>query len=274
MITYTKKCPSCDENITYKNKKSYRRSIKHGTVCRKCIWTDKRRQASAKRRSEQNRKMWDDPSSSLNSSERSRKISERMKAAWQDEHSALRSTEYRQNHSQALRCAWQDPESGFNDDERRAKQSEARKKAWQDPNSAYRTRERQAKIVIGIKDKWEDPDSRYNSEEYRQIISENTHKRWGSSPDNPVDRSRIGLGRWAKDVKKRDAHTCQSCGSQENLHAHHVIPRHVDDSLACDLDNGITLCKMCHCGAEGGMHSTAKPLNETIQYLRSKQHEQ
>jgi len=218
--------------------------------------------------------MWDDPNSKMNSAERSSKISEKMKKAWQDEDSLLRSDEYREHHIQALKQAWSDPESRFNSEERRIKQSNARKKAWQDSDSAYHLPERREKLVSKIKDAWNNPDSRYNSDEYRQILSENTHKRWGSSPDDPVDRTRIGLGRWAKDIKKRDKYTCQSCGSREELHAHHIIPRHVDDSLAFDLDNGITLCQTCHYSSEGGVHSVAKPLNELIQHLRSKQYEQ
>jgi hypothetical protein len=41
----------------------------------------------------------------------------------------------------------------------------------------------------------------------------------------------------------RDAHPeCAICGNRKYLEVHHVIPVHVDHTLACDLDNFITLC--------------------------------
>ena len=49
-----------------------------------------------------------------------------------------------------------------------------------------------------------------------------------------------------KQVLKRDNKTCQKCGSNENLHVHHILSfiNHVDKRY--DIDNGITLCKKCH----------------------------
>ena len=35
---------------------------------------------------------------------------------------------------------------------------------------------------------------------------------------------------------------CAVCGNRKYLEVHHVIPVHVDHSLACDDDNFITLC--------------------------------
>jgi len=51
---------------------------------------------------------------------------------------------------------------------------------------------------------------------------------------------------WSISVLERDDYTCQKCGSQENLHAHHIIPVSKDKSRSLDINNGITLCKECH----------------------------
>lgn len=42
----------------------------------------------------------------------------------------------------------------------------------------------------------------------------------------------------------RDNHQCQSCGSTENLTAHHILP--VADGGTNRIDNLVTLCRLCH----------------------------
>jgi 5-methylcytosine-specific restriction endonuclease McrA len=45
-------------------------------------------------------------------------------------------------------------------------------------------------------------------------------------------------------VMERDGWRCQSCGSQRDLHVHHMKPR---SQLGHDaLENLITLCASCH----------------------------
>jgi len=56
--------------------------------------------------------------------------------------------------------------------------------------------------------------------------------------------------KWAMEVKKRDGLKCQHCGSQNNLHAHHIVKWKLDEKLRFDLDNGITLCCPCHARTE------------------------
>lgn len=51
---------------------------------------------------------------------------------------------------------------------------------------------------------------------------------------------------WQRAVKSRDGFKCQSCGSGEDLHAHHIKQRTRFPELALDLDNGTTLCRSCH----------------------------
>ena len=48
----------------------------------------------------------------------------------------------------------------------------------------------------------------------------------------------------------RDNYTCQHCGAQENLNAHHILPR--IDGGTNTPKNGITLCKKCHDALHAG----------------------
>lgn len=70
---------------------------------------------------------------------------------------------------------------------------------------------------------------------------------------------RIGnLATWSKLILIRDNHTCQDCGLphqdyfsippklRPSLEAHHIIKAIDNPSLIFDLDNGITLCIVCH----------------------------
>lgn len=43
---------------------------------------------------------------------------------------------------------------------------------------------------------------------------------------------------------KKDNYTCQICGSRENLHSHHIVPRRKGGKD--ELDNLQTLCSSCH----------------------------
>jgi hypothetical protein len=55
---------------------------------------------------------------------------------------------------------------------------------------------------------------------------------------------------WGLDIKTRDGFKCQKCGTEENVHAHHIIPWKHDKSKRFELDNGITLCCSCHSRTE------------------------
>lgn len=60
---------------------------------------------------------------------------------------------------------------------------------------------------------------------------------------------------WREAVLKRDGYECQMCGSNDNLHAHHIIAwASTEDGspLRFDVDNGVTLCKECHLKAHNG----------------------
>ena len=51
---------------------------------------------------------------------------------------------------------------------------------------------------------------------------------------------------WATHIKKRDNMACQECGSTENIVAHHIKSWTKFPELRFDINNGITLCNICH----------------------------
>jgi len=53
-------------------------------------------------------------------------------------------------------------------------------------------------------------------------------------------------------IKKRDNHTCQSCGNGDReLHVHHIVPLGAGGSNA--RSNLLTLCDQCHGRVHGGV---------------------
>jgi hypothetical protein len=54
--------------------------------------------------------------------------------------------------------------------------------------------------------------------------------------------------RWGRDVLERDGHRCRECGATEGLQAHHVLAWAEHPQSRYDLDNGLTLCRLCHAG--------------------------
>lgn len=83
-----------------------------------------------------------------------------------------------------------------------------------------------------------------NSDEFRVKIS------LSQGGDGDLSRMNSSFKRedanWRKDVKERDNYMCQSCGSNDKLHAHHIKPKSAFPNLRHDLSNGITLCYTCH----------------------------
>jgi len=57
-------------------------------------------------------------------------------------------------------------------------------------------------------------------------------------------RSEYEGNNWRQKVLWRDRYTCQHCKSEENLQAHHIVPRSKGGTNR--PKNGITLCKECH----------------------------
>jgi len=69
-----------------------------------------------------------------------------------------------------------------------------------------------------------------------------------------------GIGRlswnfkeWRRKVFERDNYKCVECGctEKEKLHPHHIVPWKDSQELRFEVDNGMTLCKICHGKKEG-----------------------
>lgn len=74
-----------------------------------------------------------------------------------------------------------------------------------------------------------------------------------------VERNDTEVRKWRRAVFERDGRRCVSCGSDDQLEAHH-INRWVDAPwLRVVVDNGMTLCEACHRArhATGGYWSAA-----------------
>lgn len=59
-------------------------------------------------------------------------------------------------------------------------------------------------------------------------------------------RNRAKEVKWSNAVRERDEHTCQRCGTTNDIHAHHIAPRSRRPDLKYDVANGIALCGNCH----------------------------
>ncbi len=51
---------------------------------------------------------------------------------------------------------------------------------------------------------------------------------------------------WKDEVFKRDNFTCQKCGTDKKIIAHHHVPWNESIELRFDINNGQTLCRTCH----------------------------
>lgn len=98
-----------------------------------------------------------------------------------------------------------------------------------------------------------------HSLEVRKKISEILRKRGakgdkchsykdGKSVQRAKNRLTSEYKRWRFDVYARDNFTCQKCGDDKggNLIAHHIKPYCEYPELRLDINNGITLCNICH----------------------------
>jgi len=64
--------------------------------------------------------------------------------------------------------------------------------------------------------------------------------------DRDSGHTSAGHQAWRASVLERDEYTCACCGSNKDLHAHHILPYSEYIELREDVDNGITLCDGCH----------------------------
>lgn len=70
--------------------------------------------------------------------------------------------------------------------------------------------------------------------------------RGGKTEKNKLLRSSFLMKAWRTLVFEKDKYTCIVCGGKKDLNAHHIIPLCKDTSVAFNLENGVTLCRVCH----------------------------
>lgn len=65
---------------------------------------------------------------------------------------------------------------------------------------------------------------------------------------------------WARAVHEKCNWTCQECGYRgRQLVAHHIVHWSIEPDLRFDVDNGVTLCRKCHCALHTPRLGTGKP---------------
>ncbi len=104
--------------------------------------------------------------------------------------------------------------------------------------------------TCGVTVKTDSRRKKYCSREcYAAQIRGDQHHCWKGGASLDAERARVSskLATWRRAVFRRDAFTCQHCGSSgQYLHAHHVEPFATRPDLRFDVANGITLCVPCH----------------------------
>lgn len=116
-------------------------------------------------------------------------------------------------------------------------------KYWATHEKSFKHRERIGRAQVGRK----------HSEETRRKMSEahlgDKAPGWkgGVTPRNRLIRGTIELRLWREAVFARDNWTCQECGRRgDRLNAHHIKPFAEYPELRTSIDNGVTLCRVCH----------------------------
>lgn len=86
-----------------------------------------------------------------------------------------------------------------------------------------------------------------------QIKKGEQNPRWkGGVAYHRQERATSDYIEWRKAVFQRDKYTCQCCNSRNgnghtiNLHAHHIRNWKDNPNSRYDIDNGVTLCDVCH----------------------------
>lgn len=93
--------------------------------------------------------------------------------------------------------------------------------------------------------------------------------RGGISGESDALRHRFEYKTWRTKVYERDNYTCQCCGKQGRLNAHHIYPFSLYEDLRYNIDNGITLCRDCHDSTkDGSFHNVYGTHNNTVDQLK------
>ncbi|SHJ28388.1 hypothetical protein [Clostridium magnum] len=107
-----------------------------------------------------------------------------------------------------------------------------------------------------IKSQFEKYDHHYCSKECQaegfknQLVKEN-NPHWNpniTDEEREKNRHFLEYNKWRIEVFERDNYTCQCCGDNKggNLRAHHILNYAKHKKLRLDVENGKTLCHICH----------------------------
>ena len=91
----------------------------------------------------------------------------------------------------------------------------------------------------------------------------NGNWRGGITPINLKIRTSKEYIEWRKSVFKKDNYTCQFCGQKgDKIVADHIKPFALFPEYRLDINNGRTLCEICHRKTETYGHKTTKLLTK------------
>lgn len=69
----------------------------------------------------------------------------------------------------------------------------------------------------------------------------------GKTEKQKLIRGNSKMSAWRNSIFERDNYTCQFCGKHGGkLNAHHIVPVSIDCNKIYNINNGITLCVVCH----------------------------
>jgi endogenous inhibitor of DNA gyrase (YacG/DUF329 family) len=94
----------------------------------------------------------------------------------------------------------------------------------------------------------------------------------GISYNNNRIRKAIEWKNWRNGVFKRDNYTCQICGIKNKkgivveLHPHHIKSFSLHHELRYDVNNGQTLCSICHHKLHGNLSKGEKRLTTNLRF--------
>ena len=108
------------------------------------------------------------------------------------------------------------------------------------------------------KDEKRDYGKKYYKNHPEKFLESNRRmlQRLGSIHNMSRTNVRRSLQNWSQTVKKNDGHRCCICGSQKDLHAHHIFYKSNIPELMLVPNNGVTLCREHHLEAHGGSWRT------------------
>lgn len=75
---------------------------------------------------------------------------------------------------------------------------------------------------------------------------------------------------WRNAVRKRDGYKCVLCKTKKKLQVHHIRGWTAFPSLRFVVDNGITICRVCHNKVNGNEHLYQKLFIEMVDLIKRK----